>query len=612
MSRFVLVALAVLSMTAGCAQPLSTKSPLYWHEGEHDARLPKDMQQAVGNKAPASGGKALEGGPLAGKPGAVTYQVALPRDVPDAKLLIRHSRFHYAPMDPSKVDLLLTSGDTQIKRPLVFGDTGGWGTVGKSQWGMLAVDVGSLAAGTGPWQLTLSAAVERRGDVNIDGFFIVPGSVDITAEELAAADRIDIDGARYVGLSLDATTIRQDTFEGFNLVARAFVPHSLDVKVTLLDSGGKKLAVLYQAAAVPLADEATRIKVPGTRLNELADGSYTIRTEWQSAPTLDLAVELIGGLASRFDERLKVIAAKREELEKRHMASSPHVNYQRDALLVADFEHAVEYLSANWEKVKAGSGGASLIANVRRTLLQYEETVARLAKGADPYAGRTGDMRRAFRSATTGKLEPYRLIIPDAYRADGSTPCVMALNGTEDRFIDPRDGREVRVKAVANRRGYAILSPRASGGYWGESQQDLVQVLKIVLDNYPGLDRRRVYCTGPSAGGFGTYALATSHPDLFAAIACVSGVGNWDRFARGNRTLRQEFTTLPTLIIHGGADTLVSVDVARQVAEQLKKRGLPHELHVFPSHGHSYAQYAEQYMTLSLDYFDRYSKEATK
>ena len=108
------------------------------------------------------------------------------------------------------------------------------------------------------------------------------------------------------------------------------------------------------------------------------------------------------------------------------------------------------------------------------------------------------DLRLAFRSRATGRLEPYRLVLPDTYRTDGSTPVFMALNGTEDRFLDRGDDA---AKRVANARGYAILSPRASSGYWREGQQDLVQVVEHVLETFEGLDRRRVYCTGASAGG---------------------------------------------------------------------------------------------------------------
>ena len=110
-----------------------------------------------------------------------------------------------------------------------------------------------------------------------------------------------------------------------------------------------------------------------------------------------------------------------------------------------------------------------------------------------------GDIRRAFLSATSGKLEPYRLFLPDSYRPDGRTPCVLVLNHNEDNYFDQADGV---TKRLANERGYAMISPRASSGYWGEGQKDLLQVIDLALKAYPGLDRERLYATGSSAGAW--------------------------------------------------------------------------------------------------------------
>jgi dipeptidyl aminopeptidase/acylaminoacyl peptidase len=279
----------------------------------------------------------------------------------------------------------------------------------------------------------------------------------------------------------------------------------------------------------------------------------------------------------------------------------------RKASLLADYEHAADFLTTAWGQIASGKADAMTVAGVRRTLDQYELTQQRILEGRDPYADRTGDLRLAFRSRTTGRLEPYRLVLPDTYRTDGRTPLIMALNGTEDRFLDRGDDA---VKRVANARGYAILSPRASSGYWREGQQDLVQVVEHVLGAFEGLDRTRVYCTGASAGGFGTYGLATERPELFAAIACASGVGNYRRLASRDRELIERFTPVPTLILHGQADSIVPPSIARDVAVRLQQLGYPHELHLFDGHGHSYVEYAEQYLNLTLDYFDRYALEA--
>ncbi len=62
---------------------------------------------------------------------------------------------------------------------------------------------------------------------------------------------------------------------------------------------------------------------------------------------------------------------------------------------------------------------------------------------------------------------------------------------------------------------------------WPELEPDLINILDDVLANYHG-DPNRQYLTGVSYGGFGTWHLASQHPDRFAAILPVVGYGHPD------------------------------------------------------------------------------------
>jgi len=594
MLRMAVVVLVVLLAAGSRAHGQGAASAVLWHEGEDYAGGPKNAQEGTAEKAPASGGLALSGPVLSARPGYVRYDLDLPQPVPDARLLLRYSRSYW--QDPSQVDLVLRHADASIETHVSLPNTGGWGTADPSEWGMAAVEPGSLASGA--WQMTFSAALDEHGDVNIDGFFLVPGDVEITADELAAADRIHINGSRYVGLSLPSATIIQDRFEGITLIGRAFAPCAERVKVALLDEAATEVAVLRESQPMDLpVQRAAEIRVPAEQLRDLPDGAYTLRAEWQDGVKLDVSVQLVGDLARGFEGRLSAIKAFHKKLA--DSAEPDHARY------LPDYEHAVEFLSSGWQQVLEGRADSPAVEGIRRTLRQYEAMGKLIATGEDPYATLRGDLRLAFRSQATGKLEPYRLVLPDSYRPDGSTPVFMALNGTEDRFLDRDDAL---TGPIAMERGYAIISPRASSGYFGKGQRDLVQVVGHVLGRFPGLDPKRTYCTGASAGGFGTYTLATRHPDLFAAIACASGVGNWRRYARPDRELIERFTDVPTLILHGEIDNIVLPDSARAVAAKLDELGYPYEMHIFPSHGHSYTDHARQYLTLTLDYFDRYTK----
>ncbi|MEX0844664.1 MAG: prolyl oligopeptidase family serine peptidase [Balneolaceae bacterium] len=62
---------------------------------------------------------------------------------------------------------------------------------------------------------------------------------------------------------------------------------------------------------------------------------------------------------------------------------------------------------------------------------------------------------------------------------------------------------------------------------WDKVEEDLIAMIDHVIDNYQS-DSSRVYVTGLSYGGFGTWHLASSYPNRFAAIAPVVGWGHPD------------------------------------------------------------------------------------
>ncbi|MEZ4931049.1 MAG: prolyl oligopeptidase family serine peptidase [Saprospiraceae bacterium] len=63
---------------------------------------------------------------------------------------------------------------------------------------------------------------------------------------------------------------------------------------------------------------------------------------------------------------------------------------------------------------------------------------------------------------------------------------------------------------------------------WDMVEEDLLKMLDMVQGRYQG-DRQRTYLTGLSYGGFGTWHLASTHPEKFAAIAPVVGWGHPSR-----------------------------------------------------------------------------------
>ena len=99
-------------------------------------------------------------------------------------------------------------------------------------------------------------------------------------------------------------------------------------------------------------------------------------------------------------------------------------------------------------------------------------------------------------------------------------------------------------------------------------------------------------------GGFGTYSLATTHPEYFAAVCSVSGTGKPERAER--------LKNVPLLILQGGSDGVVPPAGARKVAARMKELGQTVELKIFEHYGHAY--YPDEYLPLTLKFFARFTR----
>jgi predicted peptidase len=91
------------------------------------------------------------------------------------------------------------------------------------------------------------------------------------------------------------------------------------------------------------------------------------------------------------------------------------------------------------------------------------------------------------------------------------------------------------------------------------------------------VDAKRVYVTGFSMGGFGSWIAISRHPDLFAAAAPIAGGGDSTHVA-GARSAVWAF--------HGTKDSIVPVSRSRSMVEALKKAGAKPRYTEYPGKGH--------------------------
>ena len=120
------------------------------------------------------------------------------------------------------------------------------------------------------------------------------------------------------------------------------------------------------------------------------------------------------------------------------------------------------------------------------------------------------------------------------------------------------------------------MSPQTPVRGW--SPQVLVALLdKIVAEHR--VDQDRIYLTGLSMGGFGTWQTAAAYPDRFAAIVPICGGGNP---ADGPR-----LKPVAAWAFHGAKDEAVPLKASEVMVEAVKTAGGDAKLTVYPDAGHN-------------------------
>ncbi len=175
----------------------------------------------------------------------------------------------------------------------------------------------------------------------------------------------------------------------------------------------------------------------------------------------------------------------------------------------------------------------------------------------------------------------YLLYLPKDYgKAKKNWPLVLFLHGARERGDDVE---KVKVnglpKLVAQGRDFPfiIVSPQCPlDGGWPTDV--LNALLDEMVENYD-VDADRIYLTGLSMGGFGSWRLAAEHPERFAAIIPICG-GGLERWAPA-------MAHLPIWVFHGAKDVSVRPARSEQMVVALREYGSNVRLTVYPDVGHN-------------------------
>jgi predicted peptidase len=124
-----------------------------------------------------------------------------------------------------------------------------------------------------------------------------------------------------------------------------------------------------------------------------------------------------------------------------------------------------------------------------------------------------------------------------------------------------------------------VLAPQCPENEEWDAEVLYRLILKIQKEN--NIDSDRIYVTGLSLGGWGTWNLAFAHPDMIAAIVPISGFVDLIQLEQTCKIAK-----IPTRIFHGLMDDVVNIDYAITIYKELKKCNSNVELTIFDDAGH--------------------------
>jgi predicted peptidase len=212
----------------------------------------------------------------------------------------------------------------------------------------------------------------------------------------------------------------------------------------------------------------------------------------------------------------------------------------------------------------------------------------------------TGFVHRIHKG-TDGTEAKYVVFVPHDYRGDRPYPLILFLHGAGEWGSDGQKQVTVGLGPAIRKREktfpFLVIFPQSHKKTWpidlkdqrqlgdvlatwsdqdGEGKRALAMLAEVAKDYR--VDQEKIYLTGISMGGFGTWSLAASHPDRWAAIAPICG--------GGDPQAAEKIGRLPCWCFHGDADNAVPVNRSREMIKALWEAGGHPNYTEYPGIGH--------------------------
>ncbi len=178
----------------------------------------------------------------------------------------------------------------------------------------------------------------------------------------------------------------------------------------------------------------------------------------------------------------------------------------------------------------------------------------------------------------------YVLYVPEDYDATKPYPAIIFLNGAgecgRDGLKQAAVGIGPAIMLDVDKWHFLVLIPQKPDikDSWEDDDKLVLSMLDATKKAYK-VDADRLYLTGLSQGGHGTWAIGAKHPELFAAIAPICG---W-----GDVKTAEALKNTPIWAFHGEADMTVPVKGSIDMVDAVKAAGGDAKITTFPGVGHN-------------------------
>lgn len=174
----------------------------------------------------------------------------------------------------------------------------------------------------------------------------------------------------------------------------------------------------------------------------------------------------------------------------------------------------------------------------------------------------------------------YWLFLPKDYKEQKDWPLMLFLHGAGERGEDLEKVKKWGPPLLVPEKPdfpFVLVSPQCpEGRFW--NIDELAQLVDHVAGSLK-IDKSRMYVTGLSMGGYGTWGLLAKHPKLFAAAVPICGGGDPET--------AETIKNIPIWAFHGDQDEVVKPEQTTRMIDAITKAGGKPKFTMYPGVGHN-------------------------